>query len=275
MSAVAAALDGEVAGDVRRWCESCERLVVVCAAADPEPVLAHFAALPQIVAVIEQDGRRAVGVTVEGVPVELFAVEPGSIRHRALRATGSPLYVAGLGPLPQAPDEESVYGLLGLPSVPPELRGSRFAARRPAPRARSTSAATSIATRPPPTGEAPSRDGARRSARGYEYLAICDHTRPWASSPASTPDDAARQAEEIAEATSGSRHSVILRGDRVRHPALTAGLDLPDDVLAELDWVQLSVHGGQRAPRRELTARVEHGDHAPGCAAASAIPPGD
>jgi DNA polymerase (family X) len=34
-------------------------------------------------------------------------------------------------------------------------------------------------------------------------------------------------------------------------------LDLPDDALAELDWVQASVHGGQRAPRRELTKRVE------------------
>jgi DNA polymerase (family X) len=34
-------------------------------------------------------------------------------------------------------------------------------------------------------------------------------------------------------------------------------LDLPDDVLAELDWVQASVHGGQRMPRREMTDRVE------------------
>jgi DNA polymerase (family 10) len=34
-------------------------------------------------------------------------------------------------------------------------------------------------------------------------------------------------------------------------------LDLPDDVLAELDWVQASVHGGQRMPRAEMTKRVE------------------
>ena len=33
-------------------------------------------------------------------------------------------------------------------------------------------------------------------------------------------------------------------------------LDLPDDVLAELDWVQASVHGGQRMPAREMTKRV-------------------
>jgi DNA polymerase (family 10) len=34
-------------------------------------------------------------------------------------------------------------------------------------------------------------------------------------------------------------------------------LDLPDDVLAELDWVQASVHAGQRMPRAEMTRRVE------------------
>ena len=40
---VAAALGGEVAGDVRRWRDSCEALTVVCAASDPAPVLARFA----------------------------------------------------------------------------------------------------------------------------------------------------------------------------------------------------------------------------------------
>src|SRR5439155_395449 len=33
-------------------------------------------------------------------------------------------------------------------------------------------------------------------------------------------------------------------------------LDLPDDVLAELEWVQLSLHAGQRAEAKELTKRV-------------------
>ncbi|HEX8855940.1 MAG TPA: helix-hairpin-helix domain-containing protein, partial [Thermoleophilaceae bacterium] len=68
---IAAALDGEAAGDVRRWRDSCERLAVVCAAPDPGPVLARFEELPQIVALVEQNEHHAVGVTVEGVPVEL------------------------------------------------------------------------------------------------------------------------------------------------------------------------------------------------------------
>src|SRR5688500_18311256 len=60
---IAAALDGDVAGDVRRWRDSCELLAVVCSAPDPLPVLASFAALPQVVALVEQGERRAVGVT--------------------------------------------------------------------------------------------------------------------------------------------------------------------------------------------------------------------
>ena len=33
-------------------------------------------------------------------------------------------------------------------------------------------------------------------------------------------------------------------------------LDLPDDVLGELDWVQLSLHAGQREERKALTGKV-------------------
>ena len=61
VGAIAAALDGEAAGDVRRWRDICERLAVVCAAPIPSSVLARFAALPQIVAVIDQGERRAWG----------------------------------------------------------------------------------------------------------------------------------------------------------------------------------------------------------------------
>src|SRR5205807_2459247 len=73
---IAHALDGEPAGDVRRWCDSCHQLALVRAAARPGAVLARFAELPQIVAVIEQGDRHAVGVTVEGLPVELRVPEP-------------------------------------------------------------------------------------------------------------------------------------------------------------------------------------------------------
>src|SRR5215213_1454472 len=129
---VAAALGGEAAGDVRRWCDSSEHLAVVCAAADPRPVLARFAGLPQIVALIEERERSAVGVTVEGVPIELVAAEPERFGTALVRATGSAPYVEALEPLPDAPDEEGVYRALDIPWCPPELREEPLCGEPPA-----------------------------------------------------------------------------------------------------------------------------------------------
>ena len=92
--------------------------------------------------------------------------------------------------------------------------------------------------------------------RGYDYLAICDHTPAVGAVRGLTPDDVRRQAEEIAAANELLAPFRVLRG--IECDILPDGrLDLPDDVLAELDWVQASVHGGQRMPRREMTQRVE------------------
>ena len=131
VGAIATALDGEAAGDVRRWRDACELLAVVCAAADPSSLLERFAALPQIVAVIERAGRRAVGVTVDGVPVELVVAAPAAFGTALVRATGSPAYVAALEPLPEAADEAAVYRALDLPWCPPELREEPFRGEAP------------------------------------------------------------------------------------------------------------------------------------------------
>jgi DNA polymerase (family X) len=255
--AVAAALDGEIAGDVRRWRDSCERLAVVCAAADPQPLLERFVALPQIVALVEQGERSAVGVTIEGVPLELVAAEPERFGTALARATGSPAYVADLEPLPDGPDEESVFGALGIPWCPPELREEPFRGEPP-----------------PLVGEADIRGdlhchttwsdgrasveemGRAAKERGYDYLAICDHTPAVGAVRGLTPDDLRRQAEEIAQANELLAPFRVLRGTEC--DILPDGrLDLPDDALAELEWVQASVHGGQRMPRAEMTKRVE------------------
>ena len=92
--------------------------------------------------------------------------------------------------------------------------------------------------------------------RGYEYLAICDHTPAVGAVRGLTADEVRRQGEEIAAANEVLAPFRVLRG--IECDILPDGrLDLPDDVLAELDWVQASVHGGQRMPRAEMTKRVE------------------
>jgi DNA polymerase (family X) len=257
VGAIANALGGEAAGDVRRWRDSCERLAVVCAAADPSAALERFAALPQIVAVIEQAQRRAVGVTVDGVPVELVVAAPRTLGTALVRATGSPAYVAALEPLPEAADEAAVYRALGLPWCPPELREEPVRGELPdlVDEARIRGDLHCHTTWSDGRASVEEMGRAAR-ARGYDYVAICDHTPAVGAVRGLTADDVRRQAQEIAAANELLAPLRILRG--IECDILPDGrLDLPDEILAELDWVQASVHGGQRMPQPEMTKRVE------------------
>jgi DNA polymerase (family 10) len=254
---IADALDGEPAGDARRWRDSCEQLAVVCEGTDAASVLDRFAALPQIVSVIEREERRAVGVTVEGVPVEVVVAEPSRFGTALVRATGSRPYVEALEPLPDAPDEEAVYASLGIPWCPPELREEPFRGKPPVLLELDDIRGDLHCHTTASDGRASVEEMAVAAIeRGYEYLAICDHTPAVGAVPGLTPDDLRRQAEEIAAANEALAPFRVLRGTEC--DILPDGrLDLPDDALAELEWVQASVHGGQRMQRAEMTKRVE------------------
>jgi DNA polymerase (family X) len=250
---IAAALGGVPAGDPRRWLDDSKQLAVVVVADDPQVVRERFAALPEIVALISPD----VGITIDGMPVALVVTSPESFGTSLLRATGSAEWVNALEPLPAGRDEEHVFAQIGMPFVPPELREGQ------------------PSREPPPTlveveqirgdlhchttwsdGRASVLEmGTAARDLGYDYLAICDHTPHVTVVPGLDTDALRRQAVEIAAANEELAPFRILRGTEcdIRRDG---ALDLPDDVLAELDWVQLSLHAGQRAPRAELTARV-------------------
>jgi DNA polymerase (family 10) len=207
--------------------------------------------------VVEQAERRALGVTVEGVPVELIAAEPWRFGTALVRATGAPAYVEALETLPDAPDEEALYRALDLPWCPPELREQPFRGEPPALVEQDDIRGDLHCHTTWSDGRASVEEMGRAAReRGYDYLAICDHTPAVGAVRGLTPDDVRRQAAEIAAANELLAPFRVLRG--IECDILPDGrLDLPDDVLAELDWVQASVHGGQRMPRREMTKRVE------------------
>jgi DNA polymerase (family 10) len=253
LDGIAAGVGGVMAGDPRRWRETSEHLAIVSSDND---ALERFEHLPQIVAVVERADDRAVGVTVEGVPVELVVAPPARFGTELTRATGSSAYVAALEPLPEAATEEELYAKLGLPWCPPELREEPFRGEPP-PLLELTDVRGDLHCHTTwSDGKASVFEMAEAAReRGYEYIAICDHTPAVGAVPGVTPEDLRRQAEEVADANETLAPFRVLRG--VECDILRDGtLDLPDAVLAELDWVQASVHGGQRMPARELTART-------------------
>jgi DNA polymerase (family 10) len=251
--AIAAPLDAVPAGELRRGCELVHRLVAV----SPAPgALERFVELPEVVAVLERDERQATGVTVEGIPVDLVAAAPERFGTELLRATGAETYVAALEPLPDAPTEEGVYERLGVPWLPPELREAPFRSDAPPLVEEGDIRGDLHCHTTWSDGKASVLEMASAARdRGYEYLAICDHTPNVHVVPGLDADGLRRQAEEIAAANDELAPFRVLRGAEcdIRSDGT---LDLPDDALTELEWVQLSLHAGQRLPQAELTARV-------------------
>ena len=251
--AIAAPLGAVSAGELRRGCELVHRVVLVSS----EPgALERFATQPEVVAVLERDQCRAVGVTVEGIPVELISARPDRFETELLRATGSEAYVAGLEPLPDAAVEEETYERLGVPWLPPELRETPFRDEPPSLVQEADIRGDLHCHTTWSDGKASVLEMATAARdRGYEYLAICDHTPNVTVVPGLDADALRRQGDEIAAANEELAPFRVLRGTECDIRA-DGQLDLPDDVLAELDWVQLSLHAGQREDEVRLTRKV-------------------
>jgi DNA polymerase (family 10) len=250
---LADALGGIPAGDPRRWCDLSTRFAVVVPGDTVSPDLDS---LPQVVAVLERDERRVVAVTAEGYPFAVVAAPPERLGTELVRATGAPEYVAALGVLPDAATEEELYAALGLPFRPPELR-ELDAGDAPDDLVRLDDVRGDLHVHSTASdGKATVEEMALAAReRGYEYLAICDHTKAVRVVEGLDADGIRRQGEEIAAVNERLAPFRILRGSEC--DILPDGsLDLPDDVLAELDWVQISLHAGQRWGREALTDRV-------------------
>jgi DNA polymerase (family 10) len=257
VEAIAAAVGGVPAGDVRRGVDAPRLLTVAAAAERPDRALDAFAAARDVVALLARGGWRARGVTVDGVAVEVVVAPPERFGTALVRSTGSAAYVDALEPLPEGPTEQAVYAALGIPYCPPELREAPFRSEPPALVELADVRGDLHCHTTWSDGKASVAEmGEAARARGYEYLAICDHTRSVGVVPGLDAEDLRRQAEEIAAVNERLAPFRVLRGTECDiHP--NGSLDLPDDVLAELDWVMASVHAGQRASRDELTRRVE------------------
>jgi DNA polymerase (family 10) len=158
--------------------------------------------------------------------------------------------------------EEGVYEALGMAWVPPELRENRGEVE-----AALAGALPELVTLGAIRGDLQMHstwsDGkvsieemARACLeRGYEYIAVTDHSPAMAMIEGLTPKRAREQWLEIDEVRERVPDIQILRSAEV--DILRDGaLDLPDDVLEELDIVVISVHSLMDQDKKTMTDRV-------------------
>ena len=97
--------------------------------------------------------------------------------------------------------------------------------------------------------------------RGYEYIAITDHSATHGFGNDVSPDELRAQIEHIRELDS-SRASRVLAGSEVNIHT-DGSLDYEDDLLEQLDWVVGQLHTSFRISREGDDRAHDHGDGAP------------
>jgi DNA polymerase (family X) len=159
--------------------------------------------------------------------------------------------------------ETEVYELLGLAYIEPELREHRgeleAAARErglPRPIAEDDVRGDLHCHTVASDGHASIAEMAHAARRrGYEYLAITDHSASHGFGNDVSPDELRRQIERVAKTSAAIEGIELLAGSEVN--ILPDGsLDYEDELLAQLDWVVASVHTAFNMSEQRMTERV-------------------
>ena len=271
----------ELAGSARRSADSVKDLDIIATASDPAALTSSLGGLYLIESASTPGPHAARGRTHTGLPVDLRVVEPENFGNLLQHFTGSQahnvalreaavrrgLHVSEYGILDDATGEtlrcateEEVYERLGLVYPEPELRENRGELEP-------GFAAPQLVTLADMRGDlhmhTTASDGhnsieqmARAALeRGYEYIAITDHSATHGFGDHVTPDELERQIERVAEVNARLEGIEVLAGTETN--ILPDGSpDYDDDLLARLDWVVGSVHTQFSMSATDMTKRV-------------------
>jgi DNA polymerase (family 10) len=272
--------DIDVAGSFRRRKETIGDLDIVVSCTKPAAVIERFGKFGDVTQVASQGDTRSTVRLSGGLQVDLRVVEPGCFGAAMQYFTGSQAHNIELRKIAQSKDlklneygvfkgaksisgrtEQEVYAALGLDWIPPEMRENRgeiaLAKVHQLPDLvelddirgdlqMHTDASDGKAT----------LDEMVEAARslGYAYIAITDHS-PRTAMAGQSPAELRAQWKVIDRLNKGMRGFRVLKS--VEMDILESGkLDLPDDVLAEADYVVATIHYGLKQTERQLTDRL-------------------
>ncbi|MGQ9768986.1 MAG: DNA polymerase/3'-5' exonuclease PolX [Thermogutta sp.] len=271
----------EPAGSYRRGKDTVGDLDLLALADDPTLVMDRLAGFRGVKSILARGDTKMSIVLQNGVQVDLRVVPAESFGAALQYFTGSKEHNVILRGMAKdrglkvneygvfrgeerlaGAEEADVYATLGLPWFPPELREGRkefeWAAEGKLPELvtfediRGDLHMHSTWS----DGMATIEEMAEAARRlGYQYIAITDHSQRVAVANGLNAERVLAQWQAIDRISRNWRNFHILKGIEV--DILEAGgLDLPDDILKEADWVVASVHFGQNQPREQITRRM-------------------
>ena len=271
------------AGSLRRFRETVGDIDIMGTTDDRESIIDTFVSLPEVKEVLAKGGTKASVLVIGDLQIDLRLVDHDSFGSLLQYFTGSKQHNIVLrerghrqklklseygitelqtGVLEKFTTEEGFYERLGLQFIPPELREGQWEVERAERNAipRLIEVGDLKGDLPVHTDWSDGHDtieamALAARAKGYQYIAITEHSAGRGVARGLNEERLRNQIAEIKrlnEQTDGFR---ILTGIEVDIRA-DGSLDLPDELLAELDIVIAAVHSAMNQPQEKMTERV-------------------
>ncbi|MCX8117792.1 MAG: DNA polymerase/3'-5' exonuclease PolX [Desulfobacterota bacterium] len=269
------------AGSLRRMREDIGDIDILATGPNPERIIQTFTHLPEVKEILASGETKASVIVEGGLQIDLRVVEEDSYGAALQYFTGSKAHNIRLRGIAKAKgikineygvfkgerkiggkEEAEVYEALGMVWIEPELREDRgeieaaLEGGLPDLIEESEIRGDFHVHSNWSDGTSPIEEVAEAARKkGYEYVAICDHTRSLRITHGLDETRLTKQMEEIDRLNERLKGFRILKGAEV--DILSDGrLDLPDKVLQRLDIVVASVHSGFKQDREKMTRRM-------------------
>jgi len=262
----------EIVGSLRRKEELIDDIDLLVATNASQSFMETVQKLPLVTEVINKSEDRLKVGSKLGVDIDIFFVSNSNFSSTLVLATGNEGHYKQLSKLAKTKNcdlkaeaitsEEDVYQALDLPYIIPEIRtGDReieLAINDDLPtvlKIEDIKGDLHMHTKWSDGGNTTYEMAVACQERGYEYLAVCDHSRSLGIAGGLSLDDLREQMVEVDRVNEKLENFQVLKGAEV--DILHNGdLDYPIDILEELDIVVVSIHSGFKQAEEQMTERI-------------------
>jgi DNA polymerase (family 10) len=271
----------EWAGSLRRMRENIGDIDILTTGSNQEKIVETFTHLPEVKEILASGETKASIIVEGGVQIDLRVVEEDSYGAALQYFTGSKAHNIHLRGIAKAKgikvneygvfkgekkiggrEERDVYRALGMEWIEPELREDRGeieAARenRLPDLIKETDIKGDFHIHSKWSDGTSSIEEIAKAAqkRGYQYVALCDHSKSLRIAHGLDESRLIKQIEEIDRVNEKMKGFRILKGTEV--DILSDGkLDHSESVLKKLDLVAAAIHSGFKQEREKMTKRI-------------------
>ncbi|MGQ9507908.1 MAG: DNA polymerase/3'-5' exonuclease PolX [Thermodesulfobacteriota bacterium] len=271
----------EWAGSLRRMKENIGDIDILATGTNHERIIEAFIHLPEVREVLASGETKASVIVEGGLQIDLRVVDEDSYGAALQYFTGSKAHNIHLRGIAKSKgikineygvfkgekkiggrEEEEVYKALGMIWIEPELREDRGEIEA------SQKKSLPILVKESEIkgdlhvhskwsdGTASIEEIAKAAkSKGYQYVAICDHSKSLKITHGLDESRLLKQIEEIDRINERMKEFRIIKGTEV--DILGDGrLDLSDHILKKLDWVLAAVHSGFKQDKEKMTKRI-------------------